>query len=214
LAAGGRAADVTRRVLGHVLDQLLRLLHPVVPFVTDELWTALTRGETVMIAAWPTGVPDLVDEAAESEVAMLQRVVTEIRRFRADQGLRPSQRVAARLDGLAAAGIEAHEPLIRSLARLDDPGADFRSSATLAVAGGVTVTLDTRGAIDVAAERARLEKDRAIAEKELAQARAKLANPAFVEKAPEAVVNKVRERLAAAEADLARITAAMEALSA
>jgi valyl-tRNA synthetase len=212
LAAGGRPADVTRRVLGHVLDQLLRLLHPVVPFVTDELWTALTGGETVMIAAWPTRMPEFVNAAAEAEVATLQRVVTEIRRFRADQGLRPSQRVAAQLDGLSGAGIAAHEPLIRSLARLDDAGADFRPSATLAVTSGVTVALDTRGAIDVAAERARLEKDRAAAEKELAQARAKLANPAFVEKAPEAVVNKVRERLAAAEADLARIAATLEAL--
>ena len=212
LAAGGRPAEVTRRVLGHVLDQLLRLLHPIMPFVTDELWTSLTGDETVMIAAWPARTPELVDDAAEAEVATVQRVVTEIRRFRADQGLRPSQRVAARLEGLAAVGIEAHEPLIRSLARLDDAGPDFRPSATLAVTGGVTVALDTRGAIDVAAERARLQKDRAATEKELAQARAKLANPQFVEKAPEAVVNKVRERLAAAEADLARIDAALEAL--
>ncbi|HEX6967490.1 MAG TPA: valine--tRNA ligase [Micromonosporaceae bacterium] len=214
LAAGGRAGEIRRRVLGHVLDRLLRLLHPVLPFVTDELWTALTGGETVMIAAWPTAAHELRDEAAESEVAMLQRVVTEIRRFRADQGLRPAQRVAARLDGLADAGIGEHESLIRALARLDEGGADFRASATLAVAGGVAVALDTRGAIDVAAERARLEKDLAAVEKELAQARAKLANPAFVEKAPEPVVAKVRERLANAEADLARITAALEALPA
>ncbi|HEX2771270.1 MAG TPA: valine--tRNA ligase, partial [Micromonosporaceae bacterium] len=105
LAAGGEAAEVTRRVLGHVLDQLLRLLHPVIPFVTDELWTALTRGESVMIASWPVAVPAYADEAAEAEIATLQRVVTEIRRFRSDQGLRPAQRVAARLAGLAGAGI-------------------------------------------------------------------------------------------------------------
>jgi valyl-tRNA synthetase len=139
-------------------------------------------------------------------------VVTEIRRFRSDQGLRPAQRVAARLDGLDATGIAAHEPLIRSLVRLDAAGGDFAASATLAVAGGVRVALDTRGSIDVAAERARLEKDRAAAEKEAAQARAKLGNAAFVDKAPEAVVGKVKDRLATAEADLARITAALEAL--
>ncbi|HEX5542306.1 MAG TPA: valine--tRNA ligase [Micromonospora sp.] len=218
LAAGGQAAAVRRRVLGHVLDQLLRLLHPVMPFVTDELWIALTGAGgpdgTVMIQPWPADQPRLVNDAAEAEVAMLQRVVTEIRRFRSDQGLRPAQRVAARIDGLAEAGVAAHEGLIRSLARLDDPGADFRASATLAVTAAVTVALDTRGSIDVAAERARLEKDRAAAEKELAQARARLSNPAFVEKAPEAVVNKIRDRLAAAEADLARIAAALEALSA
>ncbi|WP_420117211.1 class I tRNA ligase family protein, partial [Micromonospora sp.] len=212
LAEGGPAADATRRVLGHVLDQLLRLLHPVIPFVTEELWTALTGGETVMTAAWPTADRALVDDAAEREVGTVQRVVTEIRRFRSDQGLRPTQRVAARLDGLAGVQIAAHEPLIRSLARLDAPADDFQASATLAMPGEVSVALDTRGSIDVAAERARLTKDRAAAEKEVAQARAKLDNPAFVGKAPEPVVAKIRDRLAVAEADLVRIDAALEAL--
>ncbi|MFG2104896.1 valine--tRNA ligase [Micromonospora echinaurantiaca] len=212
LAEGGPAAEATRRVLGHVLDQLLRLLHPVIPFVTEELWLALTGGETVMTAAWPAADRALLDDAAEAEVGTLQRVVTEVRRFRSDQGLRPTQRVAARLDGLAAAGIAAHEPLIRSLARLDAAGGDFQASATLAMPGSVNVALDTRGSIDVAAERARLTKDRAAAEKEAAQARAKLDNPAFVGKAPEPVVAKIRDRLAVAEADLARIDAALEAL--
>ncbi|MDG4827680.1 valine--tRNA ligase [Asanoa sp. WMMD1127] len=212
LAAGGPAADASRRVLGHVLDQLLRLLHPVIPFVTDELWIALHGAGTVARAAWPQLDKALVDDDAEAEVDALQRVVTEIRRFRSDQGLRPSQRVAARLDGLGV--VAPHEGLIRSLARLDDAGADFSASATLSVAGGVRVGLDTRGAIDVAAERARLEKDRAAAEKEAAQCRAKLGNQAFVGKAPEHVVNKIKERLATAEADLARIGAALEALAA
>ncbi|MEU6023947.1 valine--tRNA ligase [Micromonospora sp. NPDC047134] len=212
LAAGGAAADTSRRVLGHVLDQLLRLLHPVIPFVTEELWTALTGGETVMTAAWPVADRARIDSGAEAEIATLQRVVTEVRRFRSDQGLRPTQRVAARLDGLAGAGVAAHEPLIRSLARLDAPGEDFQASATLAMPGEVSVALDTRGSIDVAAERARLTKDRAAAEKEAGQARAKLDNPAFVGKAPEHVVAKIRDRLAAAEADLTRIDAALEAL--
>lgn len=212
LAAGGPAADATRRVLGHVLDQLLRLLHPVIPFVTEELWTALTGADTVVTAAWPAADRTLVDDAAEREVGTVQRVVTEIRRFRSDQGLRPTQRVAARLDGLGGAGIAAHEPLIRSLVRLDAPADDFQASATLAMPGEVSVELDTRGSIDVAAERARLTKDRATAEKEAAQARAKLDNPAFVGKAPEPVVAKIRDRLAVAEADLIRIDAALEAL--
>ncbi|MEV0003228.1 valine--tRNA ligase [Micromonospora sp. NPDC050980] len=212
LADGGPAADTTRRVLGHVLDQLLRLLHPVIPFVTDELWSALTGAETLLAARWPVADRTGIDDAAEAEVGALQRVVTEVRRFRSDQGLRPTQRVAARLDGLAGAGIAAHEPLVRSLARLDAPGDDFQAAATLAMPGEVSVALDTRGAIDVAAERARLTKDRAAAEKEATQARAKLDNPAFVGKAPEPVVAKIRERLAVAEADLVRIDAALEAL--
>jgi valyl-tRNA synthetase len=212
LAAGGAEADRTRRVLGHVLDQLLRLLHPVIPFVTEELWTVLTGAETVVTAPWPTADRVRIDDAAEEELAALQNVVTEVRRFRSDQGLRPGQRVNAALTGLGNVGIDGHEPLIRSLARLDAPGPEFAATATLAVTGGVTVDLDTRGAIDVAAERARLEKDRAAAEKEAAQTRAKLDNAAFVGKAPEAVVAKIKDRRAKAEADLARITAALNAL--
>jgi valyl-tRNA synthetase len=214
LAGTGRAADNSRRVLGHVLDQLLRLLHPVIPFVTEELWIALTGGETVMRSSWPTVDQALIDDAAEDELAALQKVVTEVRRFRSDQGLKPSQRVTAALTGLGNVGIDVHEPLIRSLARLDAPGADFATTATLAVTGGITVDLDTRGAIDVAAERARLEKDRAAAEKEATQCRAKLGNEAFIGKAPEQVVAKIKDRLAAAETDLVRIAAALEALPA
>jgi valyl-tRNA synthetase len=216
LASGDeQAAARTRRVLGHVLDQLLRLLHPVIPFVTEELWLALDGGAdlpSISIASWPSADRSYVDDAAEAELVALQRVVTEVRRFRADQGVKPGQRVTARLTGLG--GLAAHEPLIRALARLDAPADRFAATATLAVTGGVGVELDTRGSIDVAAERARLQKDRAAAEKEAAQTRAKLDNPAFVGKAPEHVVAKIRERLAAAEAELARITRQLDALPA
>ncbi|GIM98121.1 valine--tRNA ligase [Paractinoplanes toevensis] len=202
----------TRRVLGHVLDQLLRLLHPVIPFVTEELWIALTGGETVVRAAWPSADQALINDGAEEELAALQKVVTEVRRFRSDQGLKPTQRVTAALTGLGNVGIDAHEPLIRSLARLDRPDDSFTATATLAITGAITVDLDTRGTIDVAAERARLEKDRAAAEKEAAQCRAKLGNDSFVGKAPEQVVAKIKDRLATAEADLTRIAAALSAL--
>jgi valyl-tRNA synthetase len=212
LAGDGPAAAASRRVLGHVLDHLLKLLHPIMPFVTDELWTALTGGESVVVAEWPIAGSGRHDPAAEAEIAALQKVVTEIRRFRADQGLRPGQRVAATLTGLADAGIDAHEQLVRALVRLDDPSTSFTATATLAVTGGVTVALDTRGAIDIAAERARLSKDRAAAEREAAQARAKLGNESFLARAPEQVVATMRTRLAAADADLARIDAALSAL--
>src|SRR6185437_12691494 len=157
LAGADEAAKATtRRVLGHVLDQLLRLLHPVIPFVTDELWTTLTGEDSVVVAAWPVADAAYVDPIAETELTALQRVVTEVRRFRADQGVRPAQRVVAQLSGLDAAGLAGHEPLIRFLARLDEAGAEFAATAKLSVEGGVSVALDTRGTIDVAAERARL----------------------------------------------------------
>ncbi|HCT77312.1 MAG TPA: valine--tRNA ligase [Micromonosporaceae bacterium] len=214
------------RVLGHVLDQLLRLLHPIIPFVTDELWCALTRSEgSVMVAEWPSFDQSLVDDAAEASVELLQRVVTEVRRFRSDQGLKPGQRVAATVEGMVE-----HEVLVRSLARLDVAGEGFAATATVTIAGGVvalppqaggpgarqrmdiTVALDTRGSIDVAAERARLTKDRAAADKEITQAQAKLGNEGFLAKAPEEIVAKLRDRLAVAEADIVRIDDALARL--
>jgi valyl-tRNA synthetase len=200
-------------VVGEVLDTVLRLLHPMVPFVTEALWTALTNGESVVIAPWPAADPALRDEAAEAELRAVQDVITEVRRFRSDQGLRPGQRVPARLSGVDGAGLGSHEPAIRSLARLEPAPAEFSTTASLSVRG-VTIELDLSGAIDHAAERARLAKDLATAEKEAVAARAKLGNPEFVSKAPEPVVAKMRGRLADAEAEIARLSAQIDSLPA
>src|SRR5258707_8957394 len=116
LSGGGPAAGQTRRVLGHVLDQLLRLLHPVMPFVTDELWSALTGAETIGRDSWPTADDRYLDDAAETRLAALQLVVTEVRRFRADQGLRPAPRVAPRVARPGPGDRAPHEPLHRSRA--------------------------------------------------------------------------------------------------
>src|ERR1700758_1122657 len=191
------AAETTRQVLGFVLDQLLRLLHPVMPFVTEELWTALTGEESVVVAAWPTFV--FADRAAEAEISSMMRLVTEIRRFRSDQGLRPSQRVAARLTGIEATPLAGHEERIRSLLRLRPPSDGFTASASVEVEG-VTAELDVAGVIDVAAERRRMEKDLAAARAEAEQAARKLGNAEFTAKAPAAVVAKTRQRLEAAQA--------------
>jgi valyl-tRNA synthetase len=202
LAAGGEAAAATRAVLGHVLDATLRLLHPYIPFVTEALWKSLTGGETIVTAAWPVPDEALRDPAAEAEVLALQEAVTEVRRFRSDQGLNVGQRVPGRLE--LSGELAAHEESLRSLARLTEPAEDFAATATLRTALAV-VELDLSGTIDVPAERARLTKDQTTAAKEIAQAKAKLGNEAFLAKAPEAVVDKIRTRLATAEADLTRI---------
>jgi valyl-tRNA synthetase len=205
-----RAAETTRGVLGFVLDQMLRLLHPVMPFVTDELWRALTSEDSVMVAAWPTY--RFTDVAAEAEIGSLMRLVTEIRRFRSDQGLRPGQRVPARLAGLESTPLAAHEQSIRALLRLVEPADGFSVSAALA-AEGVTVELDLAGTVDVDAERKRLEKDLAAARKEAQQMTAKLSNAAFTDKAPADVVEKSRQRLAAAETDVARLEGRLASLA-
>jgi valyl-tRNA synthetase len=213
LASGDEAAATrTRTVLGFVLDQMLRLLHPVMPFVTDELWCALTGEESVMMADWPQY--RFTDAAAEAEVGSLMRLVTEIRQFRSGQGLRPGQRVPARLVGLEATPLAAHEEAIRALLRLTAPPSDegFTASAALA-AEGVTVALDLAGTVDVAAERKRLERDLAAARKEAQSMTAKLGQESFTAKAPAAVIAKSRDRLAAAEADITRLEARLAALA-
>ena len=210
LTSGGQtAAETTRQVLGFVLDHLLRLLHPVMPFVTEELWTALTGEESVMVAAWPAY--SFRDARAEAEISSVMRLVTEIRRFRSDQGLRPSQRVAARLAGIEGTPLAAHEEQIRALLRLNPPADGFTTSASLEVEG-ITVELDVAGVIDVAAERRRMEKDLAAARSEAEQAARKLDNADFTAKAPAAVVDKTRQRLEAAHADIARIEQRLEGL--
>jgi valyl-tRNA synthetase len=196
------AAQTTRQVLGLVLDQLLRLLHPVMPFVTEELWTALTGEESVMVAPWPAF--SLIDAEAEAEISSVMRLVTEIRRFRSDQGLRPAQRVSARLAGIGSTPLAGHEEQIRSLLRLEPPADGFAPSASIEVEG-VTAELDVAGVIDVAAERRRMEKDLAAARAEAGQAERKLANSDFTARAPEAIVTKMRQRLETAQADITRL---------
>jgi valyl-tRNA synthetase len=217
------AAAATRAVLGHVLDRLLRLIHPVMPFVTDELWTHLTGGDSVMVATWPgalapgglhsgTPAPPLQrDPAAEAEIEALMRLVTQVRRFRSDQGLRPSQPVPAILAGIEATPLAGHEAPIRSLLRLAAPGGEFAPTASVQ-AEGVTVQLDTAAAIDIGAERRRLEKDLSAARADAEATERKLATPSFVERAPEAVVARSRDRLASAQAEIARLEQRLAAL--
>jgi valyl-tRNA synthetase len=213
LARGGAEAAATRAVLGHTVDVLLKLLHPVIPFVTEQLWTTLTGNTSIVVAPWPVAQAAYGDPDAEAQIAAVQGLVTEIRRFRSDQGVAPSKKVAARItcDG-SVPGLAEHADQVRALTRLTPDEDGFTSGAKLSVEGAV-VELDLSGAIDVAAERARLEKDLALARKEIDAADAKLANADFVAKAPDQVVAKISARKSAGEADVARISAQLAALS-
>ncbi|WP_080794449.1 valine--tRNA ligase [Corynebacterium pacaense] len=211
--------ETTRRVLGHVLDALLRLLHPAMPFVTEVLWKALTDRESIVVSSWPS-IADTnggaeVDTDAERRITDVVKLVTEIRRFRSDQGVRPSQKVPARLD-FAACDLVDLEDAVRSLVRIEEPSADFQASASLEVrlgAATITVELDTSGTVDVAAERKRLEKDLATAEKELETTGKKLGNDAFLSKAPDAVVDKIRHRQRIAREEVERISKRLQELN-
>ncbi|MGB8386913.1 class I tRNA ligase family protein, partial [Mycobacterium sp.] len=212
----------TTAVLAGVLDTLLRLLHPIIPFLTEALWQALINDETdqasLVIADWPQPSGVTLDPVAAQRITDMQKLVTEVRRFRSDQGLADRQKVPARLAGVESSGLSSQVGAVAALAGLTTPGPDFGSSVSLEVRLGpkmnrtVVVELDTSGTIDVAAERRRLEKDLAVAEKELASTAAKLTNADFLAKAPAQIVGKIRDRQRVAQEEIDRINARLAGL--
>ena len=197
----------SQRVLGYVLDQLMRILHPIMPFITEELWTTLTAGESVVIAQWPKAEAAHVDKKSEALVAALQEIITDVRRFRNDQGVKPSQKIPGRF--VTSNEIAQYASAMSFVLKLE-PG-DFTPSASLEIAG-VKVEMDLTGSIDVVAERARLEKDLAAAQKDQKTAEVKLGNEGFMAKAPADVLVEIKERLAKTTSEIERITAAIAAL--
>ncbi|MGO1911573.1 MAG: class I tRNA ligase family protein, partial [Corynebacterium sp.] len=214
----------TQLVLGRVLDTVFRLLHPSMPFVTETLWTVLTDGvdgyaDSLVVTDWPTAAN--TNGGAQTDVDAVRRLddveklVTEVRRFRADQGVKPTQKVPGRFDA-AAADLAGLEDAVRSIVRLTAPAEDFTPTASveLRLSGAtITVELDTSGTVDVAAERKRLEKDLAEANKELERADKKLGNDNFLAKAPEKVVAEIRERRGIAADEVERINARLTDLA-
>ena len=205
----GVGAGKSARVLGEVLDQLFRLMHPVMPFITEELWCCLTNNESLMIASWPKSDLSAQDQASVKLVAKMQEIVTEIRRFRNDQGIKSTAKVNAKFTGLKEAGLESYESALRHIVKCEAGGDKFTAKTQI---GNVTVEFDLTGAIDLVAERSRLTKDLQTAQKDRDTAKVKLDNEGFMAKAPMEVVTEIRERLAQTTEDIARITALLEKL--
>ena len=198
--------DATRRTLVEVFETLLRFLHPVMPFVTEDLWrrvapVAGVEGETVMLQPWPE--PGEADPEAEAEVEWIKTFVLAVRHVRGEMDLASGRRIAVRLQGgdpLDARRVDAHRELLLGLARLDRldwlaPDAPPPPGAA-AFAGSLKILLPFEGTVDLAAERARLEREIEKRVRDLGQVEAKLANEAFVTRAPAPVVEKQRERAA------------------
>ncbi len=205
--AAGNAAG-SKQVLGYVLDQFFRLLHPVMPFITEQMWTTLTGGESLIIAQWPKAQSAHVDKAAEAVVAQLQEIITEVRRFRNDQGIKTSLKIPGRF--VAPSHIAEYVMAMAFVVRMEL--ADITPSAKCEAAG-VTIEFDLTESIDVVAESARLEKDLATATKDKQTAEVKLNNQGFMAKAPENVVLEIRERLAKTTSEIERITVALAGLT-
>jgi valyl-tRNA synthetase len=210
--AGGNAAQqrATRRTLIRTLETVLRLLHPVAPFITAELWqtVAVVAGrktpgssDTIVTAAYPQAQLDRVDAAADAWMARLKTVVAECRRLRSEMGLNPGERVPLLTLG-DADFVAAASPLLRALARLEEVRqlgdeaafAAATQAAPVAMAGELRLALQV--VIDLAAEQARLAREVARLEGEIGKAEAKLGNAGFVARAPAAVVEQERARLA------------------
>lgn len=208
----------TQIVLGRVLDVVLRLLHPTMPFITEVLWTALTQQPSITQAPWPTaedtnGGVD-TDDVARRRIQDSIKLITELRRFRADQGVKPNQKVPAKLD-FAKADLAGLENVIRDIARVEAPAEGFAASASIEMRlsqATLDVALDTSGTVDVAAERKRLEKELAAAQKELDTTGRQLGNEQFLANAPEQVVEKIKVRQQVAKEEFARVTARLEQL--
>jgi valyl-tRNA synthetase len=216
--AGARAE--TQATMAWVLDQCLVLLHPFMPFVTEDLWgQTATRAKLLVHADWPTQGADLVDPAADREMAWVIGLIEEIRSARAQMhvplGLQlPLLRIEAGPDARAA--WDRNAALIQRLTRVDrlDDAASVPKGAVTIPAEGALFALPLAGVIDVAAEQGRLAKALEKLEKELAGLNGRLSNPKFAESAPEEVVEETREAAAARAEEAAKLRAALDRLAA
>ena len=201
----------TRRTLVRVLETVLRLAHPIIPFITEELWQKVAplagkTGETIMLAPYPEADLSRIDEAAEAFVATLKEITNAARNLRSELGLSPGEKVPAfiaqdqHLNPNTGVPFEVFLPYLQSLARLSEISLVINlpeGEAAVAVGGGARVMLKVE--IDVAAECERLSKEIAKLEIEIDKATTKLGNASFADRAPPAVVAQERERLAGFE---------------
>jgi valyl-tRNA synthetase len=222
LARGDAAQQrATRRTLVRVLEAILRLAHPFIPFITEELWQHVAplagrSGDSVSLQPYPEAERARKAPDAEAAIATLKALVDATRSLRSEMGLSPAQKVAALLAGAGdRAEVEPLLPYVEALARLSSMrivDALPASPAPVALVEPMRLMLEVE--VDPVAERARIDKERARIAGEVTKARAQLANERFVARAPAAVVEEMRGRLAQFEATLLKLEEQFERLSA
>jgi valyl-tRNA synthetase len=204
----------TRHTLLRVLEVILRLAHPIIPFVTEQLWHAVAplagkTGDTIMLQPYPVADESLIDEAAESWMDQFKKLTDATRNLRGEMKLSPSVRVplivepGSEADREAAKGFAPYVQLLGKLSEVQIVDALPESPAAVSIVG--TTKLMLKVEIDVAAERERLSKEIARVEGEIAKANGKLSSESFVARAPAAVVAQERERVANFGATLAKM---------
>jgi valyl-tRNA synthetase len=209
----------TQAVMAWVIDQCLILLHPIMPFVTEELWGVLGQREKPLIHAdWPDYGLDLIDKDADREMNWVIALIDQVRSVRAQMHVPAGLYVPILVTELSDAGRAAWDnnaAMIQRLARIEslsDATTLPKGCATIAVEGA-TFGLPLAGLIDVTEEKARLEKTLGKLAKEIGGLRGRLKNPKFVESAPGDVVAETRENLALREEEEARLRAALDRLA-
>jgi valyl-tRNA synthetase len=206
----------TQHTLVTTLETTLRLLHPFMPFITEEIWQRLPHdGDSIMIAPYPKAVRRRVDATAERDMAVLMGAVAAIRTIRGEMRVPPGVTLAvtAKTAGTHGALLREHAALVQALARATltvDPRAARPRASALGVVGGTELYVTLEGVVDLGAERQRLEKEIRRAEEAIAFGRAKLARPEFAERAPAEIVEKEREKLVEQEALRDKLVASLE----
>src|SRR5882762_8367690 len=213
-------ATRARAVLLHVLDAVLRLLHPVMPFITEELWQRIPhRGETIALASYPAHDAGLVDQAAEKEMALVMEIVARVRNIRAELNIDPARRVPLLVrarDADTARAVATNSSTIAALARLEDVRevADLSGSgaAARAVAPGVDLAVPLEGILDLQAEKRRLVREIDKLAKESETHARKLRNPDFLGKASAGAVDKARRIHQELQEKIERLSRTVESL--
>jgi len=212
----------TRRTLIRTLETIMRLAHPIIPFITEELWQKVSvvagrPGESVSVAAYPVSQPERIDEAAEAHVAKLKTLVDACRNLRGEMNVSPATRMPMYVLG-DTAFMQSVAPVLQSLAKLSEvkvfeTEAEWiaaAQAAPVAVVGEARLCLFME--VDVAAEKIRLTKEAARLEGEIVKANGKLGNEAFVAKAPPAVIEQEKKRVADFGATLDKIRQQLQRL--
>ncbi|HRO16008.1 MAG TPA: valine--tRNA ligase, partial [Paracoccus sp. (in: a-proteobacteria)] len=215
----GDHADETRATMRWVIEQSITLLHPIMPFVTEEIW-ALTDARPKMLVHgdWPEYGAELIDPEADRQMNWVIGLIEGVRSARAQMGVPAGARldlIVTEADDAARAALTANGPLIERLARVNPPVPGNAGRGMIAVAApGASLALPIGDVIDVAAETARLQKAAARTEKDAAGLRGRLGNAKFVENADAQVIAETREKLAELDEELARLKSALAQLAA
>ena len=202
----------TRFVLKTVLTDILKLLHPFIPFITSELYEALGHDEQLGLAAWPELIESLSDDVAERDFGRLQDAVGAVRNLRAEANLNPTQGVSIYAEGAAAGVLQANKAVFESLTRATLLSEQPFGAALSQPLPDLELKLPLTGLVDIAEWRTRQEKRLQELQKSLAVSQKKLGNDKFVQNAPAAVVEEERRRVAEAEALIAGLNSSLAQL--